>query len=169
MRSFRPVAVLAGALCLLTVMTASAWGGDPPGNNGTVKVDGVPFDDKHGNEPHVDCFFQIDFYGFDEGPLNGTATFELVSPTAGGVLLIDTAFIGEDPAGGGNDLDASLTEDLSLPIAASGVSAHPKQGFHVKLTVNADGSIGANTKHKTYWVEGCSGEGGEGGGEGGEG
>ena len=40
---------------------------DPPGNNGTVKVDGVVFDDHPDNEPHVGCVFQIDWYGFDEG------------------------------------------------------------------------------------------------------
>jgi hypothetical protein len=158
MRSLRPVVVLVGALCLLTVMAASAWGGNPPGNNGTVKVDGVPFDATNGNEPHVGCFFQIDFYGFDQGPFNATSTFELVPPTAGGVLLTDTTFIGGGPAGGGNVLDASLTEDLSSSIAGLGVSPQPDQGFHVRLTVHADGSIGANTKHKTFWVQGCGGE-----------
>jgi hypothetical protein len=30
-----------------------------------------------------------------------------------------------------------------------------RQGFHVKLTVHAEGSQGADTKHKVFWVEGC--------------
>ena len=158
MRSFRPVVVLAVSVGLLTLTGASAWGGDPPGNNGTVKVNGATLDAKVGNDPHVDCQFRIDFYGFDQGPLDGTATFELVPPTGYGVLLTDSTFIGGDPAGGGTDLDGTLTEDLSSPIAASGVSPDPSQGFHVRLTVNADGSIGANTKHKTFWVKGCGGE-----------
>jgi hypothetical protein len=158
MRSLRPVVVLLGALCLLMVMAASAWGGNPPGNNGTVKVDGEPFDAKLGNEPHVGCVFLIDFYGFDQGPFNATSTFELVPPTAGGVLDTVTTFIGGGTAGGGDTLDASLAEDLNSAVAASGVNPQPNQGFHVKLTVNADGSIGANTKHKTFWVTGCSGE-----------
>ena len=47
--------------------------------------------------------------------------------------------------------------DLTGPIADSGVGAQPNQGFHVTLTVVADGSIGAMTKHKTYWVDNCEG------------
>jgi hypothetical protein len=75
--------------------------------------------------------------------------------------LVDSTFIGGDPAGGGGDLDGSLIEDLSSSIAASGAVAHPNQGFHVRLTVEAQGSIGSMTKHKTYWVDDCGG--GEGG------
>ena len=35
----------------------------PPGNNGTVKVDGEPWDSTPNNEPHPGCTFEIDFYG----------------------------------------------------------------------------------------------------------
>lgn len=130
----------------------------PPGNNGTVKVDGIEFDDHPNNEPHVGCTFQIDFYGYDEGDLFATATFELhpptTSPTGDDLLLHDTdIFIGEDEAGGGTDLDASVTYDLEEALAASGATAHPQQGFHVKLTVHAEGSIGADVKHKVFWVK----------------
>lgn len=164
MRSFRSALVVGSAICLLVAGAGSALaGGNPPGNNGTVKVDGMPFDESLGNEPHVGCAFTIDFYGFDQGALTGTATFELQPPTGNGVLLVDSAFIGGDPAGGGTDLDASLFEDLSGPIANSGAIPHPIQGFHIRLTVNAQGSIGADTKHKTFWVTDCEG-GGEGGG-----
>jgi hypothetical protein len=156
---FRPMLIAAGALSVLTASAASAWGGDPPGNNGTVKVGEYGFDDSRGNDPHVGCLLRVDFAGFDEGVLSGTATFELLPPTGRGVLLEDSTFIGEDPAGGANDLDASLTADLSGPIAAAGVGLHP-QGFHVRLTVHADGSIGSDTKHKTFWVSDCGGEGG---------
>jgi len=76
---------------------------------------------------------------------------------------VGSTAIGEDPAGGANDFDASLIVDLSGPIASSGAIAHPNQGFHVRLTIDAEGSIGATTKHKTYWVDDCGG--GEGGGE----
>ena len=31
----------------------------PPGNNGTVKVDGQPFDAGPNNEPHPGCVFEI--------------------------------------------------------------------------------------------------------------
>jgi hypothetical protein len=32
---------------------------------------------------------------------------------------------------------------------------HPQQGWHVRLTINADGSQGADVKHKVFWVSGC--------------
>lgn len=149
---------------MLVVAAESAWaGGNPPGNNGTVKVDGMPFDQGPGNESHVGCAFEVNFFGFDQGAFTGTATFELQSPTGSGVLLADSTFIGGDPAGGGTDLDGSLVEDLSGQIAVSLATAQPNQGFHMMLTVEAQGSIGAMTKHKTFWVTDC---GGEGGGEG---
>lgn len=163
MRKFRSALVVGSALCMIVAAGGSASaGGNPPGNNGTVKVDGLAFDDSLGNEPHVDCLFQIDFFGFDQGNLTGTATFELQPPTGKDFLLVDSTFIGGDPAGGGTDLDGSLVEDLSVPIAASGAIAQPNQGFHVRLTVEAQGSIGSMVKHKTYWVDDCQGgDGGE--------
>jgi hypothetical protein len=165
MRPFRSTLVVGSAICLLFAGAGSALaGGNPPGNNVTVKVDGMPFNGSQANEPHVGCAFAIDFFGSDQGDLTGTATFELQPPTGNGVLLVDSTFIGGDPAGGGTDLDATLFEDLSGPIADSGAIAHPNQGFHISLTVEAQGSIGAMTKHKTFWVTDCDG-GGEGGGD----
>jgi hypothetical protein len=164
----RPLLIVVGTFTLLVGSVATAWGGDPPGNNGTVKVGGL-FDDTGGNESHVGCELQVEFAGYDEGALTGTATFELIPPTGSGVLHEDWTSIGEDPAGGANDLDATLVAPLSGPIAASGVEPQALQGFHVKLTVHAEGSIGADTKHKTFWVTDCGGEGeGDDGGEGGE-
>jgi len=152
---------------LLIVMAITLLGGaqllggfasaapNPPGNNGTIKVDDVPFDDAPNNEPHVGCIFQVDFYGFDEGDLFADVTFESHPPTGPvRVLLTDEVFIGEDDnAGGGSEagLDASETYTLDF----TGIEPHPNQGFHVKLTINADGSQGADTKHKVFWVTGC--------------
>ena len=144
------------ALALLQVGgIAQAAGHNPSGNNGTVKVDAQPFDSSPGNEPHVGCVFQLDFYGFDQGDLFGQVTFEVQPPTGRAVLLTDAVFIGEDDAtGGGSEagLDASRTYDLNDAFAAYTAG---EQGYHVYLTVNADGSQGANTKHKTFWVSGC--------------
>ena len=70
-------------------------------------------------------------------------------------LLTDMVFIGQDPAGGGTDLDASATYDLSSSLQPFMI--HPEQGYHVKLKVNAPGSIGKDTKYKTFWVVGCGG------------
>jgi hypothetical protein len=139
----------------VAVAQLAAAAPNPPGNNGTIKVDGVPFDDAPDNEPHVGCTFQVDFYGYDEGDLFADVTFESHPPTGPVVtLLTDTVFIGEDDnAGGGSQagLDASETYTLDF----TGIEPHPNQGFHVKLTINADGSQGADVKHKVFWVTGC--------------
>jgi hypothetical protein len=126
----------------------------PPGNNGTIKVDGVAFDDHPNNEPHVGCSFQVDMYGYDAGDLEAALTFTGIPPTGGGTLAGDRLSIGEDAAGGGTDLDASGDYDLAAEL--SGIEPHAVQGHHVKLTIHAEGSIGADVKHKVFWVEGCS-------------
>jgi hypothetical protein len=150
--------VVALAGCVALAGLAIPAFADPPGNNGTIKIDSEVFDDAPNNEPHVGCTFQVDFYGFDEGDLGATVTFEAHPPTlpAGSdrTLLTDTVIIGEDTnAGGGSEagLDASETYTLDF----TGIEPHPQQGFHVKLTVNAEGSQGADTKYKVFWVEGC--------------
>jgi hypothetical protein len=100
--------------------------------------------------------FQVDLYGFDEGRLFADVAFESHPPTGPvQVLLTDEVFIGEDDnAGGGSQagLDASATYTLDF----TGIQPHPNQGFHVKLTVHADGSHGADTKHKVFWVTDCA-------------
>ena len=149
--------MVGGAVCLVATIPGQA-SADPPGNNGTVKVDDVVFDDHPDNEPHVGCVFQIDWYGFDAGEdLFSHVTFEVHPPTGKpAILLEDDVFIGEDDNGGGGSeagLDASETYDLSA--ALQGFEQHPQQGWHVKLTVNNDGSQGADVKHKVFWVTGC--------------
>jgi LPXTG-motif cell wall-anchored protein len=145
-----------GAACLVATIPGQA-SADPPGNNGTVKVDREEFDDHPDNEPHVGCIFQIDWYGFDEGEdLFSHVTFAVHPPTGNEVILEDDVFIGEDDnSGGGSEagLDASETYDLSDVL--QGFEPHPQQGWHVKLTVNNDGSQGADVKHKVFWVSGC--------------
>jgi hypothetical protein len=157
------LALGAALAAVIGVVLAAVFGGpgqagaDPPGNNGTVKVDGVVFDDDPNNEPHVDCIFQIDWYGFDEGDFFSHVTFEVHPPTGKPVILLeDDVFIGEDDnSGGGSEagLDASETYDLSTVL--QDFEPHPQQGWHVKLTVNNDGSQGADVKHKVFWVSGC--------------
>jgi hypothetical protein len=136
-------------------LTASAIP-NPPGNNGTIKVDGVTFDDAPNNEPHVDCTFEIDFYGFDEGDLDAQVTFEAHPPTGPPVVLLtDTVFIGEDDNSGGGGSEAGLNASEEYQLDFTGIEPHPQQGFHVKLTINAEGSQGADVKHKVFWVTPC--------------
>ena len=156
-RAIRLVGLLTALLVAGSLTFAQmAWAGtNPPGNNGTIKVDRLPFDDTPDNQPHVGCTFQVDFYGYDEGDLNADVNFTAHPPTGEDqVLLTDTVFIGEDDnSGGGSEagLDASRTYTLDL----TGIEPHPNQGVHVKLTIHADGSQGADTKYKVFWVTGC--------------
>jgi hypothetical protein len=157
-RLLGPAMVICVAAMLTFLTGLASATPNPPGNNGTVKIDDTPFDDHPNNEPHVGCVFQVDFYGYDEGDLDATVTFEAHPPTlrAGDdhVLLTDTVFIGEDDnSGGGSEagLDASETYTLDL----TGIEPHANQGVHVKLTIHAEGSQGADVKHKVFWVTGC--------------
>jgi hypothetical protein len=147
-----------GAGALFWALPGNAGAGPgPPGNNGTVKIDGEEFDPHPDNEPHVGCVFQVDFYGYDEGDPNADVTFHVWPATRGMVTVLeDTVFIGQDDnSGGGSEagLDAEATYDLTAWLADS--QPHPQQGWHVKLTVNADGSQGADVKHKRFWGSGC--------------
>jgi len=150
-------AAIVGCVALAGLATP-AFAQDPPGNNGTIKVDTEAFDDTPGNEPHVDCTFQIDFYGFDEGEdLFAHVTFASQPPTPRGpsvLLLEDNVFTGEDDnSGGGSEagLDASETYTLDF----GDIEPNNKGEFHVKLTINAEGSKGADVKHKVFWAKAC--------------
>jgi hypothetical protein len=144
---------LAGCVVLGGFAAPAAFA-DPPGNNGTIKIDGVEFDNHRHNEPHVGCVFQVDFYGYDKGNFFADLTFT-AHPGTGDRQVIETdrLFIGGDDNSKGSDngLDASETYTLDF----SGIEPHPKQGFHVKLKINADGSQGDDKKHKVFWVKGC--------------
>ncbi|MCW2680710.1 MAG: hypothetical protein JWM62_2111 [Frankiales bacterium] len=129
-----------------------AKGGDPRGNNGTVKIDGEAFDDGRGNEPHVGCTFQVDFYGFDAGD-TASITFTGHAPTGGGLLHSEVkAPISDDAAGGGQDRDATLTYSVDKQLSELlQVASHPKQGWHVKLAVDVDSAPGG-AKQKVFWI-----------------
>src|SRR3954471_10720822 len=140
------------ALTLPALWSATAAAAPaPPGNNGTVKVEGEAMDRLHDNDPHVGCQFFIQWYGFDEGSRTSTVTFAAQAPTGSGeTLTTDTVTF--DGHGSGNVLDHQESYDLTSALAGR-ESAH--EGFHVKLTVATDGSHGANEKHKVFWVSGC--------------
>ena len=150
---------LAALVCLGAVATAPlAAVADPPGNNGTVKIAQLgDFDKIPNNAPHVGCTFDVEWYGFDEGPdLFSTVSFAEQAPTTGVGLSVDgpaRVFVGGDPATGAGTptgLDAKATYTLSFTGAP-----HPQQGYHLKLTISTPRSNGNNTKSKVFWVKGC--------------
>ncbi|HEV8564775.1 MAG TPA: hypothetical protein VGR41_07655 [Actinomycetota bacterium] len=153
-KGFRSAAVVAGFVgVLMSANAASAV--NPPGNNGTVKIEGLDIDSIPDNDPHQGCFFTIEFRGYDEGDLNATYSLDAQPPSGHDVNVASgSVFIGEDPAGGANDLDATVVINLNSSNL-NNLFEHPQQGFHLKLTVHAEGSIGADTKFKVFWVTGC--------------
>ena len=72
---------------------------------------------------------------------------------ATGVLLTDASQLDGDDSSGGSSragLDAVVRYSLAFD---QGDVLHPRQqGYHVKLTVKTTGSIGADVKHKVFWV-----------------
>ena len=132
--------------------------GDPAGNNGTVTItpigqdDGIPQ-----NNPHVPCGFDIEWYGFDEGDdIISKVTLAMHAPTKDVGLTLggpSEVFVGGDPATGAGT-DTGFDGEATYYPTFDG-EPHPKQGYHVKLTVNTPGSQGADTKHKVFWVEPC--------------
>lgn len=131
---------------------------NPAGNNGFIKInEEVAPDSIPNNDPHVTCTFNVEFYNYDANPdYYATVDFAMHAPTNKGhklkVVLGNTnPFIGQDAAGGGNDLDAFETYKLAFTG-----EPHDKHGYHVKVTIHADGSRGNDVKHKVFWVHPCA-------------
>jgi len=143
---------------VLTATAQAAPAGDPPGNNGTVKIaEHGDFDAMPDNDPHVGCTFDVEWYGFDQGDhIISRVLFEMKAPTGSVGLTVhgpDTVFVGGDPASGAGTptgLDGRQTYTLIFDGPP-----HPLQGYHLKLTIATPGSQGSDKKYKVFWVEGC--------------
>jgi LPXTG-motif cell wall-anchored protein len=143
------------AVALMALPAYAQQGGDaPPGNNGTIKIDGVLMDEGNENNPHPGCTFVVDFFGYDVGTRTATLEFEGQAPTGGGMLLTDTFTFEVASRESGNELNHSQPVDLSDELA--GIEPHPQQGWHVKLTAHVDGSQGSDRKHKVFWISECA-------------
>ncbi|MCK5928391.1 MAG: hypothetical protein KAG80_09375 [Nocardioides sp.] len=131
---------------------------DPAGNNGTVKI--APYgaiDRIPNNTPHPGCTFQVEWYGFDEGDdVVSQVSFAMQAPTSDVALSVDgptEVFVGGDSAtGAGTETGLDGRETYTLSFDGE---PHPKQGYHVKLTVATPRSQGNDTKTKVFWVEDC--------------
>lgn len=153
------VVVSLGFTSLVNIHTVAAEGPvmDPPGNNGTIKIAETSVEgeeESNANDPHiVGCSLNVKFYGYDKGARTATVTFESHAPTPGTLVsplgAQPVAFTGGGP---GDQLDHTATYTLNF----TGEPA--EQGYHVKVTVNADGSQGSDKKSKVIWVEGCEPE-----------
>ncbi|MDT7572977.1 MAG: hypothetical protein QOE05_3151 [Actinomycetota bacterium] len=126
-------------------------GHNPPGNNGTIKIDyAAPADSGHANRPHPGCAFQLRMFNFDDDQ-TGTITFVGQAPTKLGTLLTQThVLLSDDAAGGGQDVD----EVYAYTAQQLGLIGKPqaKQGWHIKVSVDADNAPGG-AKHKVFWLK----------------
>jgi LPXTG-motif cell wall-anchored protein len=148
------VAALASAGVTAAASTAAAT--EPSGNNGTVKIDAVPFDNwPPNNEPHVTCEFEIQFFGFDEGQ-TADITLKGQPPSSEGNTFItvkewNDVDISDDAAGGAaNDPDVRIqvsADELDL----SALEPHDKQGYHLKLIIDSP----EGNKYKVFWLQPC--------------
>ena len=140
--------------------------GDPPGNNGTIKIEqGNPANSDLGNEPHGEnCEIWVEFYGFDKDQ-TADITFALQPPTKPKDSEVVFRYpddqskpgvpISDDAAGGGpNDPEPDQTFSFKLSKALTGVEPHPQQGYHIKLSVDVREAPGAS-KHKVFWMAPC--------------
>jgi hypothetical protein len=152
LRALAAVGTAAVAM-IATASPALAKSDAPAGNNGTIKIDDVAMDEGNENNPHPGCTFVVDFFGYDVGTRLATLDFVGQAPTGGGALLHDSFTFDVASRESGNQLDASRTVDLSDALAD--IEPHPKQGWHVKLTVHVDGAQGSDVKHKVFWVSDC--------------
>ena len=166
-------ALMLGALLVLSPSAGAEAGGNadpgPPGNNGTVKLDGLDLNDGPGhtgkpndpdetepdNDPHLTCGFQLEFFNFDTGEM-ADIEFTAHPPTGkNGVLLFqDHVVISDDGTGGANnDPDAVFDYDVNTDFDTSQfTSVHDVHGWHIKLSLtlyDASGKkIPGGQKHK---------------------
>ncbi|MCW3813242.1 LPXTG cell wall anchor domain-containing protein [Micromonospora sp. DR5-3] len=157
-------ALTAAAATACLAFAAPAWAAtgnphNPPGDNGTVKIDGMPFTDHVDNQPHVTCEFELEFFNFDQ---NQRANITLwaqppsATPKDKVVWSKKDVLISNDPASGAeNDHDEVIrlsANDLDL----TGLKLQPKQGYHIKLDVELIGGKSSDGKHKVFWLQPCA-------------
>lgn len=146
------VVVAQGALL---ASASSAANAQPPGNNGTVKIEDVAVtdEDSNANDPHVACPFAVRWYGYDEGTRTFSMSFEAQMPSGMGAVTILSG-----PAGGtfqGGGAGDQLDHDEVYELDTTGLVEQDNQGFHLKMTVTTDGTQGNDTKSKVFWMSAC--------------
>lgn len=165
---FSAAAVLAGTLAI-GLQTGTAWAAgnghgnfgqpaadQPPGNNGTVKIDEYSMDPGQDDDPHVSCDFSVSFYAYDGGPQTATITVTPVAPTAGGHSYSASTSWNVGNRTSGSQFDRNVTVTGSdLASALAGVTPQAQQGYHLRLEVEVTGSQGSDDKYKVFWLQPC--------------
>ncbi|RQW96831.1 LPXTG cell wall anchor domain-containing protein [Micromonospora globispora] len=160
-------AAAAGVASLAIATPALA--ADPNGANGTVKIDGPEYQLDNRNEPHVTCEFQVEFFNFDKDE-PATLIFSAQPPSSSDFhevgRLADQVVSDDEASGGAYTRDPDNVYKFSINTGApdndpytldlAGAYLHPKQGYHVKLTVDRQNHPGWTEKHKVFWVKPCT-------------
>jgi hypothetical protein len=104
------------------------------------------------NYAHLPCIVQVDFFGSPHEGATLTAVSQAPTAPSGQTLLTTTMTFDQSSANPrGNELVGTTTLDFSG--AVDGLSHHPQQGYHVKLTAVQDGPQGGDVKHKVFWID----------------
>jgi hypothetical protein len=130
--------------------------GDPPGNNGTIKVKNSdpaedPNEKNNANQPHIDgCILWLSYTGFDQAQ-TADITFTAHEPSGKGEVLIadKSVAVSPDAAGGGQDQDVVIAYNLTS--AVQGLKRQPQQGYHIKVASDTKEAPGG-AKQKVFWV-----------------
>lgn len=132
--------------------------GNPPGANGTIKIDGPAYDPGVDTDPHVTCEFDVKLFNFDKGQ-RGDLTFFAHPPTAADVQIAqrtDVLLSPDNASGAANDPDEVYHFTLA-DMHLSGYTPQAEQGYHIKLKVTFPNS---GDKQKVFWVRPCQSNGG---------
>jgi hypothetical protein len=154
--------LLAAVGGLLIVQPAAATSGNqPPGANGSVKIDEIPVDSTKpppGNEPHIDdCHFAVQFFGFDEGQNSVVVTFRGWPPSGDKSVVNALEGRSEFTFEGGTPPGNTLNHTEPYVLDTSGLTVNHKGEVHIKLHVivtDAGGKVDFK-KFKVFWVKQC--------------
>jgi hypothetical protein len=119
--------------------------GAPPGNNATVKINNIPFDDNVNNEPHVSCPFLVSFYNFDEQGASNTANVTFTAqPPSGNFQDVPVDAANSDGTNFTWD-GSTVQKKYTFTQATLGtLTLQPQQGYHLKLTVDVTSTGGSH-------------------------
>lgn len=131
--------------------------GDPPGNNGTIKVKKTdpaadPNENNNANQPHITgCILWLSYSGFDQAQ-TADITFTAHPPSGNGEVLVadKSVAVSPDPAGGGQDQDVVIAYNLTS--AVQGLKHQKNQGYHIKVASDTKEAPGG-AKQKVFWID----------------
>lgn len=155
--------VMSSGLVMLAAPAATATNG----NNGTVKIGGQSAleegeNDNPDNEPFVDCNLLIQWYnytlpdGAEDSDVDATVDFQLWEPTVSGRSFTVDPDDQVSFSSFSDSQDPDFLKVYQLQISGPPMKAPgDKHGYHIKVTVDTEYSLGSEVKHKVFWYRPC--------------